>query len=323
MPGILPGIALINNFDGNGELMRGALLRLYEAGTNTPVTAYKDIGLTAGQEHPWPIPADSAARLPMFYLADGNYRVRLSSTDGGYVAYDIPIMASVGPSSGGGGGGGGVSPEVIFQTGYLLPFLGSGVRSGFVRLNGRTIGSSGSGATEHASADCQSLYEYLYGEFSDTVCPVVGGRGASAAADFSANKAITLIDSRGRALFGADGMGATRANRLTTATFATGDSIGTAGGAESYTLTEAQLPAITPTFTGTAMTASGNIGTAATGFVSTTTGGGGFGINGVSGQGVSFTTNSFTPAGSVSSFGSGASHPSASPGLIVTIYVKL
>lgn len=324
MPGILPGIALINNFDGNGELMRGALLRLYQAGTNTPVTAFKDSGLTAGQEQPWPIPADSAARLPMFYLADGDYRARLSSSDGGYVAYDIPVLSSIGPSAGGGGGGGGVSPEVVWQTGYLLPFLGSGVRSGFVRLNGRTIGSSGSGATEHASADCQSLYEYLYNEFSDTVCPVIGGRGASATADFNANKPITLIDARGRSLFGADGMGAGRANRLTTATFATADTIGTTGGAEAHTLTQAELPVITPTFTGTPMTAGGALPNVAVGSIPQTTGGGSFSFNGVnSGVGTGFTTDSFTPAGAISSFGSGAAHATASPGIIVTIYVKL
>lgn len=319
MSGILPGIALINNFDGNGELMRGALLRIYQAGTNTPVTAYKDSALTAGQEHPWPIPADSAARFPMFYLASGDYRVRLSSADGGYIAYDVPIMSAVVPSGGGGGGGGGVSPEVVWQTGYLMQYLGSGVRSGFTRLNGRTIGSSGSSATERANADTQSLYEYLYGEFNDTICPVIGGRGASATADFNANKALTLIDARGRTLFGADGMGASVAGRLTTATFATPDTIGSVGGAEKYTLTQAQLPAAAPTLAldkGTLVydkptfanikpvtdvgAPSVNVATSTT---STAVGG--------------------SPGGSVGNMGSGAAHPAASPGVIVTIYVKL
>lgn len=316
--GTLPGIALVNRFDANGELMRGALLRIYAAGTNSPITAFKDSALTAGQEHPWPIPADSAAMLPMFYLPSGSYRARLSSADGGYVSFDVPIMDTVGPSAGGGGGGG-VSPEVIFQTGYLMQYLGSGVHSGFARLNGRTIGSSGSSATERANADTQSLYEYLYGEFNDTICPVIGGRGASATADFNANKALTLIDARGRTLFGADGMGASVAGRLTTATFATPDTIGTIGGAEKYTLAQAQLPAASPTLALDAGTLVYDKPTfvnikpvtdagapsipVATGTTSTAVGG--------------------APGGSVGQMGSGQPHPGVPPGVIVTIYVKL
>jgi hypothetical protein len=324
MSGILPGIAFVNNFDNNGELMRGALLRIYAAGTNTPVTAYKDSALTAGQEQPWPIPADSAARLPIFYLADGAYRVRLSTDDGGYIAYDVPYIEAVGPSSGGGGGGGGgVAPEVLFRTGYLLPMLGSGILTGFVRLNGRTIGSAVSGATERANADVQGLFEYLWGEFDNTVCPVLGGRGSSSTADFTAGKQLTLIDGRGRTFFGADGMGASRANRLTNKTFATADTIGTYGGTEAHALIRAELPNFQPTFTGTPMTATGGLPNVAIGNVDTTTGGGGFEIKTVTGRGQSFTTDPFTPAGAIDALGDGTSFGTASPGFIGTWYVKL
>lgn len=242
MSGILPGLALVNNFDPNGELMRGALLRVYQAGTNTPVTAFKDSALTAGQEHPWPIPADSAGRLPMFYLADGVYRVRLSSNDGGFVAYDVPAIEAVAPSGGGGGGGGTVAPEVLWQTGHLLTRLGTGILSGFARLNGRTIGNATSGATERANADTQALFEYLWNEFDNTICPVIGGRGLSATADYNAGKQLTLIDGRGRAIFGADGMGAARANRLTSDFFNNADTVGAVGGVQSVALTNAQMP---------------------------------------------------------------------------------
>lgn len=329
MSAILPGIALTNNFDPNGELMRGALLRIYQAGTNTPVTAYKDSALTAGQEHPWPIPADSAARLPMFYLANGTYRVRLSSDDGGYVAYDVPSIEAVAPSgSGGGGGGGGVAPEVLFRTGYLLPMLGSGSLTGFARLNGRTIGNATSGATERANADTQALFEYLWGEFPDTICPVSGGRGASATADYNAGKQLTLIDGRGRSFFGADGMGTSRANRLTTATFATADTVGTYGGAEKHTLIQAELPAITPTFTGTPATiestsTSSNI-VSATSVVGTNAGpGSSSDAMGGASRGQIASTASYTPGGSISQLGSGQAFPNASPGFIGTWYVKL
>lgn len=316
---ILPGLALVNNFDSNGELMRGALLRLYQAGTNTPVTAYKDSALTPGQEHPWPIPADSAARLPMFYLAAGDYRARLASSDGGYIAYDVPILSAVSPSGGGGGGGGGVSAEVLFQTGYLMQYLGSGVRPGFVRLNGRSIGSTDSSATERANADTRPLYEYLWNEFSNAICPVAGGRGASAAADFNANKAITIIDARGRTLFGADGMGASTAGRLTAATFATPDTIGSTGGAEKYTLTQTQLPAASPTL---ALNAGSLVYDKPT-FTSLRP------VTDISAPPINVATGATPanvggePGGSVGHMGSGAAHPTASPGVIVTIYVKL
>jgi hypothetical protein len=325
MSGILAGLALVNNFDPNGELMRGALLRLYQAGTNTPVTAFKDSALTAGQQHPWPIPADSAGRIPMFYLDNGTYRARLSSDDGGYVAYDI-TMEAVSPSGSGGGGGGGVAPEVLFQTGDLKPRLGSGSHPGFVALNGRTIGNATSGATGRANADTQALFEYLWGEFSDTICPVIGGRGASATADYSAGKQLTLIDGRGRTFFGADGMGTTRANRLTTASFATPDTIGTYGGNEKHTLSEGELPIITPAFTGTGMAVGVPApGVIKGGLVQLAANAGDSGVYGVTGPtiGPTLTTNTFTPDGSISPFGSGIPFATTPPGFIGTWYVKL
>lgn len=252
MAGILPGIALINNFDNNGDLMRGALLRIYQAGTTTPVTAFKDSGLTPGQEHPWPIPADSAARLPMFYLDDGDYRVRLSSDDGSYVAYDIPFLSAVGPSSGGGGGGGGgVSPEVLFNTGDVLWLPRSGLRDGWVRHNGRTIGNATSSATERANADTQALFEYLYSEYADTICPVIGGRGANATADFNAGKPITLLNGRFIIPIGLDDMGNTAAGRASGIPAVSGNGTTAASvlGETRHVSTQAELPAIKPPIT--------------------------------------------------------------------------
>src|SRR5947208_1688739 len=83
-----------------------------------------------------------------------------------------------------GGGGGTVDPTTIFQTGQIIPMYGTGVLTGFVRANGRTIGSATSGATERANADAQSLFQNLWG--ADANLAVSGGRGASAAADWAA-----------------------------------------------------------------------------------------------------------------------------------------
>lgn len=72
---------------------------------------------------------------------------------------------------------------------------------GWVLANDGTIGSASSGATNRANADCLDLYTVLYG-YADALAPVIGGRGASAAADFAANKPIRLLRVAGRAIAG-------------------------------------------------------------------------------------------------------------------------
>lgn len=56
-----------------------------------------------------------------------------------------------------------------------------------------TIGSAASGAN-FASSTAQFLYQYFWNGFSNTQCPVTGGRGANAAADFAANKPIQVFN---------------------------------------------------------------------------------------------------------------------------------
>ena len=48
---------------------------------------------------------------------------------------------------------------------------------GFVRMNGRTLGSASSGATEYAGADGHDLFVKLYSKYSDTRAPVSGAVG--------------------------------------------------------------------------------------------------------------------------------------------------
>ena len=80
-------------------------------------------------------------------------------------------------------------------TGDLKWKLAGSTLTGWVPLNGLTIGSAASTATGRANADCQQLYYLLWNNFSNTLCPVTGGRGSSASADWSANKPIGLPDS--------------------------------------------------------------------------------------------------------------------------------
>jgi hypothetical protein len=234
MSGSLSGIPLSQQFDNNGKLLIGALLYIYAANTTTPQNMFQDSGLTV--LHPWPLPTDTNGRIPMFYLADGSVHVRLTDS-GGVILYDNPSVLVIGPSSGGGGGGG-VDPNAILSTGDLKWRPTSESLAGWVRGNGRTIGSATSGGTERANADTSALFTWLWTNFADAICPVSGGRGGSSAADFAANKTITLIDMRGRSPFGVDDMGAAAAGRMTGATFATGNSTTPAsvGGEASHTL---------------------------------------------------------------------------------------
>lgn len=235
MAGTLFGLGLSVQYDASGIIAPGALLYLYEANTSTPVTSYSDFGLTVAQT--WPLQADGSGRLPQFWLADGSYRARLT-TSAGVSIFDEASITAIGSSSGGGSSGASVDSTTVFGTGDMLWIPYQGTRSGWVRANARTIGSASSGATERANADVSSLYSYLWTNFSDTLCPVSGGRGGSAAADFSANKPIATLDMRGRGGFGIDDMGNTTAGVVAGGTTIAGNAVG----AETVTLTTSNLP---------------------------------------------------------------------------------
>jgi len=197
-------------FGSTGQLLAGGQVIFIAAGTTSdPQNAYYDADLTAPL--PYPFTLDASARMPAFYLADGQIKVRILD-ENGVQQYSQDNILVVGPSSGGGGGGG-VDPTVIFQTGDCLWLDVQGTRTGWVRDNGRSIGSTTSGATERANADTAALFAYLWNNFSNTICPVSTGRGDNAAADFAANKNITLPDKRGYIPGGLDDMGNSAASR--------------------------------------------------------------------------------------------------------------
>lgn len=248
MAGTIPSLSLAQFNDANGLPDRGAKLYLYEAGTSIPVVAYKDNALTSGQEHPFPIVADSYGLIPAFWLDDGDYRVRLTDRNG-VVRFDIQSFPALGSS--GGGGGGSTTIVSTFVTGDVDWQPMSGARSGWVRHNGRTIGSASSGASERANADCQPLFETLWQRHANTICAVSGGRGVSANADWAANKTLTLLDLRGKTPVGLDDMGNTAAGRFAGTTFSAGDATtaGAAGGVATVTLAETQIPAHTHVLT--------------------------------------------------------------------------
>jgi microcystin-dependent protein len=243
--GTVPGFNLTPQFDLTGRVAPGCKLYIIQAGTtSTPQTAYQDSGLTLPASGGSTLTCDAAGRLPQWFVADGSIKLRLTKSDGTQIFTQDNLLV-VGASSGGGGGSP-VDPTTVIATGDVKYRYGSGILTGFVRANGRTIGSATSGATERANSDAQTLFEYLW--TTDPNLSVSTGRGASANADWIANKQLTLPDFRGRIAISADDMGNTVAGRVTTALSAiNGTCLGCSGGSQTKVIVTANLPSLAHT----------------------------------------------------------------------------
>lgn len=90
----------------------------------------------------------------------------------------------------------------LTPTGVVDFYIGTTAPSGWVMGEGGTIGNASSGGSERANADTENLFTLLWDSMTDTEAPVSSGRGANAAADFAANKTITLPEVPGRSLIG-------------------------------------------------------------------------------------------------------------------------
>jgi microcystin-dependent protein len=133
--------------------------------------------------------------------------------------------------------------------GVMQDYCGTTAPTGWVLASGRTIGSATSGGTERANADTVDLYTLLWDSFANTELPIQDStgtattRGASAAADFAANKRMPVPDLRGRIPAGKDNMGGTTASRLTSGgSGITGTTMGAAGGVQTVTLQATEMP---------------------------------------------------------------------------------
>lgn len=89
----------------------------------------------------------------------------------------------------------------------------------WIILAGNTIGNTSSGSTPLADENLYPLFAYFWNNVSNTFAPVSTGRGASAIADFDANKTLTMPTHTNRFPVGAGG---TYAPGETAAIFAAG-----------------------------------------------------------------------------------------------------
>lgn len=94
---------------------------------------------------------------------------------------------------------GGLSPIFSrYTTGEVITTVSASAPAGTLALDGKTIGSVASGATGLASSTAQALFELLWDSSSNTLLPIQDAsgapstRGASASADFTANKRLPL-----------------------------------------------------------------------------------------------------------------------------------
>jgi microcystin-dependent protein len=216
----------IQYVDPNGWPYVGARAYFYEAGTTTPIDVYRDFALT--EIFSTPVEADGIGVFPDVYLNEDDefYRIVVTTSEGKKIrdSDSIPIIGSNMAS-----GGTVVVNQAVMTTGDIKPRFDSDSLTGFVRCTGGTIGSVASLGSERANNDTEALFLFLWNKNAGLT--VSGGRGASAAADWTANKTIALPDLRRRTLIG----------------IGEGGSLGTTGGAETHTLTLAQMPTHTHT----------------------------------------------------------------------------
>lgn len=180
-------------------------------GTTTPLVVFSDAAFT--KPLPVPVIADQNGVFQGIYIPYGTFRERVLDQNRALLpGGDNDNIDNPAPPTAGGGIV--VTQDMVFQTGFQIGLPRTGILAGFVRMNGNTIGSAASAANELAAANTQNLFLYLWNTYSNILCPVSGGRGASPGADFTANKTIGILSMKGLGTSGLDDMGGTSAGIL-------------------------------------------------------------------------------------------------------------
>jgi len=286
-------------FTASGRFASGALAYFYVGGTTTPLVVYTSAALTT--PHPSPVVADQNGIFPPIFLPYGTYRRRILDQNGTLLSDADNIDNPAPPAS---GGGIVVSADMAFQTGDPIWRMKLGPMTGWVRMNGLTIGSHLSSATERANDDTQNLFLFLWNNFADGIAAVSTGRGGSAAADYAANKTIVVPSMYQRGALNVDSSGTEIA--------------GTAVGAATKTLITAEMPAHTHVLTDPGHVHGTPSPQGAAGYAN----GGTFALNSGSG-GAPITTASATTGITIDSTGSGTPFSILQPARLGQWFLKL
>lgn len=109
------------------------------------------------------------------------------------------------------GGAGWVSlTQASSETAKVAYFDASAAPAGYIKADGGTIGNAASGATTRANADTQALFLHYWEQYDNTNRHIQTSagtpttRGASAAADWAANKRMPVLEARGEWIRGWD-----------------------------------------------------------------------------------------------------------------------
>jgi hypothetical protein len=231
-----------------GVVAVGAKAYFYDASTTTPRAIWTNSGASIAATNP--VIADGDGVIPPTWVSGtGDYRIVI------YTSANVLIRSIEGLK--------GAAPETTAVVGASTYSLTTGDTkwnfdaaelSGFVKLNGLDIGNLASGA-HYSDDNLLALFSYVWDKLSNALAPVSGGRGASAAADFTASKRLSLPDMRFRFPIGSSTMGTSAA--AIASLWPTATAPGTPIGNPSGTLITANLPS--HTHTGTTGVGSGTI----------------------------------------------------------------